>query len=99
MCLHFFKFLSCVCLNFIILCSIFTHSFTQFVSCTWGKCKCWTVCFLCFFGNKQLNSCFEKIRVALIRACWCNLMQANLLIWADSDGWTDWEILTVLAEW
>ena len=26
-------------------------------------------------------------------------MQPNLLIWADSAGWTDWEVLTVLDEW
>ena len=26
-------------------------------------------------------------------------MQANLLIWADSVGWTGWEVLTVLDEW
>ena len=37
--------------------------------------------------------------MALIRAYWCNLMLANLLIWADSDCWTGWEVLTVLAEW
>ena len=26
-------------------------------------------------------------------------MQADLLIWADSAGWTGWEVLTVLDEW
>ena len=26
-------------------------------------------------------------------------MWANLLIWADSAGWTGWEVLTVLDEW
>ena len=26
-------------------------------------------------------------------------MQADLLIWADSAGWIDWEVLTVLDEW
>ena len=26
-------------------------------------------------------------------------MQANLLIWDDSAGWTGWEILLFLAEW
>ena len=26
-------------------------------------------------------------------------MQANLLIWADSAGWTGWEVLTVHDEW
>ena len=47
----------------------------------------------------HLNNCFGKIQVVFIRAYWCDLMQANLLIWADSAGWTDWEVLTVLAEW
>ena len=27
------------------------------------------------------------------------LVQANPLIWADSAGWTGWEVLTVLDEW
>ena len=53
----------------------------------------------CFGKNKQLNNCFGKIWVALIRAFWCDLMQANLLIWANSVGWTDLEVLNVLAEW
>ena len=52
--------------------------------------------FILFLTNKQLNNCFGKIRVALIRAHWCDLMQANMLIWADSAGWTAWEVLTVL---
>ena len=26
-------------------------------------------------------------------------MEADLLIWADSAGWTGWEDLTVLDEW
>ena len=26
-------------------------------------------------------------------------MQANLLIWADSAGWTGWEVFTGLDEW
>ena len=33
------------------------------------------------------------------RAGWCDLMQADLLIWADSAGWIDWEVLTILDEW
>ena len=53
-----------------------------------------------FFGNnKQLNNCFGKMWVALIRAYWCDLIQPNLLIWANSAGWTGWEVLTVLVEW
>ena len=27
------------------------------------------------------------------------LVRANLLIWADSAGWTGWEVLTVHDEW
>ena len=27
------------------------------------------------------------------------LVQANPLIWADSAGWTGWEVLTVHDEW
>ena len=30
----------------------------------------------------------------LVRLVW-----ANPLIWADSAGWTGWEVLTVLDEW
>ena len=37
--------------------------------------------------------------MALKRAGWCDLMQADLLIWADSAGWTGWKVLTVLDEW
>ena len=44
-------------------------------------------------------NCLWKIRVALIRAGCCDLMQADLLIWADSASWTGWEVLTVLDEW
>ena len=58
-----------------------------------------SVLFLFLGNNKQLNNCLGKIWVALIRACWCDLMQTNLLIWGDSAGWTDWEVLSVLTEW
>ena len=37
--------------------------------------------------------------MAFIRASWCDLMQADLLIWADSAGWTGCEVLTGLDEW
>ena len=40
------------------------------------------------FGQQQLNNCFGKIRVALRRAGLVRLVQTNLLIWADSAGWT-----------
>ena len=40
-------------LKFINICSTFTHSFTQFLLCTVGKCKCWTVCFFGFWAIKQ----------------------------------------------
>ena len=55
---EFFKvFSSCVCLNFIILCSTFTHSSVVSV----GLCD-----FFWFWGNnKQLNNCFGKIREVL----------------------------------
>ena len=46
-----------------------------------------------------MNNCFWQIRLALIRDGWCYLMQADLFIWAESAGWTGWEVLTVLAEW
>ena len=55
-----------------------------------------------YFGfgkNKQLNNCFGKIWLAIIRTYWCDLMQAGLLIWADSAGRTGLEVLTVLVEW
>ena len=48
--------------------------------------------FFCFGKNTQLNNCFGW-------PFWCHLMQVNLLIWADSAGWTGWEVLLVLAEW
>ena len=51
----------------------------------------------CFWATRSFNNCSLKIRVALIRASFCDLMQADLLIWADSAGWTGWE--TVLDEW
>ena len=37
--------------------------------------------------------------MALRRAGWCDLVQADLVIWADSAGWTGWEVLAVLNEW
>ena len=37
--------------------------------------------------------------MALKRAWLVRLVQANLLIWADSAGWTGWEVLTVHDEW
>ena len=49
----------------------------------------------------QLVNCFWKIRVALKGAWLVRLVQANPLIWADSDsaGWTGWEVLTVHDKW
>ena len=65
----FFFFFLVLGLKFINICSTFAHSFTQFFSCTVGKCKCWTVCFCCFWAIKQqFYNCFWKIRVALKRA-------------------------------
>ena len=37
--------------------------------------------------------------MAIRRAGLVPLVRANLLIWADSAGWTGWEVLTVLDEW
>ena len=37
--------------------------------------------------------------MAFRRAGLVRLVQANLLIWADSAGWTGWEVLTVHNEW
>ena len=54
------------------------------------------VFFLFLSKDKHLNNCFWKIRVALKRAIWCDLTQADLLIWADFAGWTGWEVLTVI---
>ena len=47
----------------------------------------------------QLINCFLKIRVALRRAGLVRLVWANPLMWADSAGWTGWEVLTVHDEW
>ena len=56
------------------------------------------VLFLFLGIDKQLNNCFWKIRVALKRAWLVRLVRANPLIWADSAGWTGWEVLTVHDE-
>ena len=58
------------------------------------------VLFLFLGIDMQLVNCFWKIRVALKRA-WSmvRLVQANLLIWADSASWTGWEVVTVHDEW
>ena len=37
--------------------------------------------------------------MTLSRAGCCDLVQANLVIWADFAGWIGWEVLTVLDEW
>ena len=57
------------------------------------------VLFLFWGIDIQLINCFWKIRVALRRAGLVRLVQANLLIWADSAGWIGWEVLTVHDEW
>ena len=36
--------------------------------------------------------------MALKRVCLVRLVWANLLIWANSVGWTGWEVLTVHDE-
>ena len=52
----------------------------------------------CFCADIQLINCFWKIQVALRRAGLVRRVRANPLIWADSAGWTGWEVLTVLHE-
>ena len=86
--------------NFINICSTFTHSYTIFFRVVLGKCKCWDGVLFLFLGiDIQVINCFWKIWVALRRDNLVRLVQANLLIWADSAGWTGWEVLTVLDEW
>ena len=58
------------------------------------------VCFFKFWATASSSiNCFWKIRVALKRYSWCNLMQADLIIWTDSAGCTGWEVLTVIDVW
>ena len=58
------------------------------------------VVFVLFLGiDIQLINCFWKIWFTLRRAGLVRLVQANLLIWADSAGWTGREVLTVHDEW
>ena len=85
--------------NFINTCSTFTHSFTQFFSCFSGSQGVGRCALLILGKDKQLNNCFWKIGLALKKAGWCDLMQADLLIWADFANWTGWEVLTVLDKW
>ena len=82
--------------KFISFCSTFTHSFIQFFRESGEVLD--SVLFVLSI-DKQLINCFWKIRMFLRRASWCDLVQANLLIWADFAGWTGWEVLTVLDEW
>ena len=58
-------------------------------------------CFFVLFWaiNIQVINCFWKIWVTLKRAWLVRLVRANPLIWADSAGWTGWEVLTVHDEW
>ena len=39
-----------LCWKFIYICLTFTHSSIQIFFGTVGRCKCWTVCFLCFWA-------------------------------------------------
>ena len=55
---------------------------------------------LLFLGIEiWLINCFWNIRVALRNSSLVRLVQTDLLIWADSAGWTGREILTVHDEW
>ena len=95
----FFLYFSLFCGRTLLI--IVQHSLIQshnFFSCIWGNVSVGRCAFL-VFGQQQLNNCFWKIWVALRRAGWCDLVQANLLIWADFAGWTGWEVLTFPDEW
>ena len=100
-CFFFFKLFGvflCVGILFLV---INIHSFIPTIFfCIFGGSVSVGQCAFCFWATASISiNCFGKIRVALKRAGWCNLMQAHLLIWADSAGWTGWEVLTVLDEW
>ena len=84
-----FNFLPCMLEFYYFLLNIHSLIHTNFFPVFWGKCKCWDGVLFMFLGNNnQLNNCFGKFRGTLIRAYWCDLMQARLLIWADSACWT-----------
>ena len=70
--------------NFINICSTFTHSFTQFF-CVLGGSGSVGRCAFLVFGHRY------SVLVQFVGA--------NPLIWADSAGWTSWEVLTVHDEW
>ena len=85
-----------------ILCFGVKHSFTHSLNFfhVFGGSVSVGWCAFCFWSTtRSFNNCFWKIRVALIRAGWCDLTQADLLTWADSAGWTGSEVLTALDEW
>ena len=65
--LFFIKWIFCLLIffsvfwwNFVNICLSFTHSFTQFFSCTVGRCKCWMVCVLCFGQSYSLLIVFGR---------------------------------------
>ena len=88
-----------VCIFIIYVKQSITHSFKQLFCVFGGSVSVGQCAFFVLGNNMQLNNCFGKIQMALIRAYWCDLMQANLLIWAESAAWTGWEVLLVLAQW
>ena len=49
----FFFFFFVLWWKFTNICLTFTHSFTQFFFVYLGKCKCWTVCFFCFWAKTK----------------------------------------------
>ena len=84
---------------YLYLFSIHTFIHTTFF-CTVGRCKCWTVCFFCFWAQIcSLILVFGQFGWPLKGLDLVRLVQANLLIWADSAGWTGWEVLSVHDEW
>ena len=66
------------------------HSLIHTFFCVFGGSGSvgWCAFFVFWGTTSSFNNCFWKIWVALIRAYWCDLMQADLLVWADSAGWT-----------
>ena len=89
----------CFGILFVFVKHSFTHSHI-FCRVFGGSVSIGRCAFYVFWATTSSSiNCFWTIQVALIRAYWCDLMQADLLIWADSAGWTDWEVLTVLYEW
>ena len=88
--------LMCVFELLLTLYQTFIQSFTQFLLCLWGKCKCWIVYFLVWGTMWSCIIILERFGWLLEGPFRCDLMQVNLLTWADSIAGL---VLLVLAEW